>query len=209
MTAAQSNLIYAHGFEGRPNGTKARYLVDVLGHRLIAPEMHRYGWTFEDHVATVLTALDENPDIRCVVGSSMGGFATAVALSRRPDRDVSCVLMAPAVGLHAVWAELLGDDGLTDWRDSGVRRHAHAGVGRDVELPFALWSQCRDEAQVVVRHPCVIIHGRNDEVVPFANSEALAERSPGVNRLLASDDGHRLSNSLHLLEDALGLLEFG
>jgi pimeloyl-ACP methyl ester carboxylesterase len=44
----------------------------------------------------------------------------------------------------------------------------------------------------------VIIHGRRDEIVPLAASEALVARFPFV-RLLAVDDEHRLADSLELL----------
>jgi len=44
----------------------------------------------------------------------------------------------------------------------------------------------------------VIIHGRHDDVVPLAASEALAARFPSV-RLLVVEDEHRLAASLELL----------
>ena len=201
---SRPKLVYAHGFEGRPDGMKAQHLKERLGFDLVAPEMHRLGWSFQDHVRTVLAALDETPDATYIVGSSMGGFSTAVALAQRPHRQINCILMAPAVGIHSAWATTLGVDGMRAWAENGVLPYQHAGVGRAVQLPYALWSECRDAAGVVLRHPTVIIHGRFDDVVPLTNSEGLAACSPGVKALLTAEDGHRLSNSLGLITEALG-----
>ena len=204
---SKPKVIYAHGFEGRPDGAKAQYLGNELGFQVVAPTMYGLGWSFHDQVQVVLKALDEHPNAHRVVGSSMGGFAVAVALSQRTSRQAKCVLMAPAIGIHASWARALGDSAMESWANSGFLAHAHASAGREVQLPYELWTQCRDAAKVVIGHPCVIIHGRADDIVPFSNSEALAARSPGVITLLATDDEHRLSHSLGSLKTALNYLE--
>jgi len=199
-------ILFAHGFEGRPTGSKPRYLKETLGHEVIAPLMNAGGWTFEDQVRAVTDAMAEHPDARLLVGSSMGGFATAVAASRHPSRDLRILLMAPAVGIHAVWAEALGDAGLAQWAETGTRTHFHRGRDAEVELPYALWTQCRDAAEVSLKHPAVIIHGLQDETISIDFAVALARRSPGVRRLYGVADGHRLQASRHLMADAIELL---
>ncbi len=76
----------------------------------------------------------------------------------------------------------------------------------EVELPYTLWSECRDAADVVLEHPTVIIHGLHDETIAIDYAVALARRSPGVRRLYGVADGHRLQNSRHLMADAIELL---
>lgn len=199
-------ILFAHGFEGSSSGTKPRYLRDTLGHEVIAPTMYARGWTFEGHVATVLEAIDRHPDLDVVVGSSMGGFASAVALSQRPDRSVRAVLLAPAVGIHEAWAEVMGPAAMRDWAETGTRRYLHRGLNEYLDLPYDFWCQCRDAAEVEVLHPCIIVHGIDDEVVPIERSEALQARSPGVIDLVRVNDGHRLHGALPQMEGILARL---
>lgn len=200
-------VLFAHGFEGVPNGRKARHLRDVLGYEVVAPPMNQKGWSFEDEITVVLEALDEHPDIELVTGSSMGAFAVAAAAARRRTRKLRLLLLAPAVGIHQAWVEQLGEDGMKLWAEMGRLQYHHQGVGHHVELPYRLFTQCRDEADVTCTHPTVIIHGLRDDVVPVENAVALARRSPGVRRLYAVDDGHRLLDSLGLMGEAIAVLE--
>ena len=199
-------IIFAHGFEGVPTGSKPRYLRETLGHEVIAPLMNARGWTFEDQVSAVTDAMSEHTDAQLLVGSSMGGFAVSVAASRHPNRDLRLLLMAPAVGIHAVWAEALGEVGLAQWAKTGTRTHFHRGRGVEVELPYALWTQCRDASNVALSHPTVIIHGLHDETISVDYAVSLARRSAGIRRLYAVPDGHRLQHSRHLMADAIDLL---
>ncbi len=166
---------------------------------VVAPTMYANGWTFEGHVQSVLEALDNSPNIDFVIGSSMGGFASAVALSKRPDRQVNLVLLAPAVGIHDTWAETFGVTKMSQWRSAGTIAYFHRGLDRDIELPYEFWLGCESAAEVVVRHRCVILHGRQDEAVPLSNSLRLAERSPGVRGVIVTEDGHRLHRSFDQL----------
>lgn len=200
--------IFAHGFEGVPSGRKPRYLREALGLEVSAPVMSRRGWTFEGQVGVLLQEIDAVADAGpvLVVGSSVGGFAAAVASTRRPDRDLRLVLMAPAVGVHEVWERQLGEQGLALWREMGTLQYRHLGVDHEVELPWALYDECRGAADVVVRHRAVVVHGKHDDVIPVENALALAKRSPGVKRLYVVDDGHRLLDSLDVMAEAVRLV---
>lgn len=200
-------VFFAHGFEGVPNGRKARHLRDKLGFEVVAPLMNQKGWRFEDQVQTVLEAIDADDDLELLVGSSMGAFAVAVAASRRRLRKLRLVLLAPAVGLHEAWLEQLGEDGMKLWADMGSLQYHHQGVGHHVELPYALFTECRDASGVVCTHPTVIVHGLHDETIPVRNALELARRSPGVRRMYAVDDGHRLLDHLSVMDEAVALLD--
>lgn len=196
-------VLFAHGFEGVPTGRKPVYIREKLGAEVIAPSMSKLGWTFRDQVDVLLETLDARRDLRVIVGSSMGGFAAAVAASRRRDRDLRVVLMAPAVGVHRMWADQLGEEGMRIWEEMGTIDYRHQGVDHDVALPYELWRQCRDAAHVIVEHPCVVIHGKADDVIPVEYTLELAKRSPGIRRLHVVDDGHRLLHHLDLMADAI------
>ena len=149
--------LFAHGFEGVPNGRKARHLREAIGLEVTAPLMNHKGWSFEAHVEAALEVIDGDPALELLVGSSLGAFAVAVAAARRRLRRLKLVLLAPAVGLHRGWVEQLGEEGMKLWADMGSLQYHHQGVGQHVELPYALYTQCRDEAGVVCTHPTVII----------------------------------------------------
>lgn len=197
-------LLFCHGFEGHPDGGKPRAL-RAWGHEVVAPLMYSRGWRFEDQVETALEALDADPKVQTIVGSSLGGFAAAVAASRRPQRDLRLLLLAPAVGLHQVWADRLGALGLAQWEAADALPYPHAGAG-PVTLPWALFEECRAHAEVSVTHPLVIVHGLSDAVIPVQRGVALAARSPGLRRLYAVPDGHRLMGSLPTVREALAYL---
>jgi pimeloyl-ACP methyl ester carboxylesterase len=201
-----THCLFAHGFEGVPQGRKARYLHETLGYSVEAPLLSQKGFSLENQVDVLLEALDAAPAVRLLVGSSLGAFSAAVAASRRPERDLRLVLLAPAVGLHAVWATQLGAEGMALWAEEGRLQYRHQGVDADVQLPYSLWTQCRDAAEVALHHPTVIIHGLQDEVIPVENGLALARRSPGCRRFIAVPDGHRLLASLPLLGEAAALV---
>lgn len=187
--------LFAHGFEGVPNGRKARYL-QSLGHEVVAPLMSAKGWRLSDHVAVLHEIIDADPDLQLLVGSSFGALALAVAASQRPDRDLRLVLIAPAVGLHDTWERQMGADAIALWAEMGAVQYRHQGIDQEVQLPYALYTECCEAASIRCAHPTAILHGLRDETIPVANALALAERSPGVRRLVAVADGHRLLESL-------------
>ncbi len=195
--------LFAHGFEGVPAGRKTRYLQETLGYEVRAPHMTSMGWTFEDQVAVLLHAIDEEPALRLVVGSSLGAFALAVAASRRPDRDLRVVLMAPAVGIHEMWSRQLGENGMKLWEEMGRIQYHHQGVGQDVMLPYRLWTQCLANAGVALTHPTVIVHGLADETIPVERALAFAKGCPGLRRFHAVPDGHRLLDSMGVMAEAI------
>jgi pimeloyl-ACP methyl ester carboxylesterase len=49
-----------------------------------------------------------------------------------------------------------------------------------------------------IRTPVLLLHGRQDRVVPFAHGEWLARRIPGVEARLTDEDGHLTLTERHL-----------
>ena len=96
---------------------------------------------------------------------------------------------------------------MSAWRREGWIPFRHRGLGRSVALPFQLWTEVQAADALDVHHPCVIIHGVNDEIIPIDLSRALQLRSPAILRLIEVDDGHRLNQSLDALVDAIQLMD--
>ena len=199
--------LYAHGFEGGPEGRKARYLAKTLGFELQAPTLHARGWSLEKYVDVIYDALASEPKMRFVVGSSMGGLASMLAVQRLPRRPLRLLLCAPAFGIHRSWRQKLGELVFQEWRRRGVISYPHAGLNRTIELPYQFWIECRDAIPAVLVHPTAIIHGRRDDVVPIEESRRVAAAFPDLVELFEVDDDHRLGSSLALFSDALSRLQ--
>ena len=99
MSTASTLVVFAHGKESGPWGSKIRYLADVanrLGAAVISPDYR----DLDDPQARVtrLMALPLPEHRKLVlVGSSMGGYVSIVA--SRHLRPAGIFLMAPAIGL--------------------------------------------------------------------------------------------------------------
>ena len=204
-----TDLVYLHGFSSAPGGNKgafSRRWAEARGIACHAPDLNLP--TFETLTLTAQVAaveelvrsLDAPP---VLVGSSMGGFvATALAHRGAPLR--SMILLAPAIHFArrrqegAAWAE---------YRAHGEMQVFHHGAGRPLRLGPALLADLpnwADDAAWRVPVPTVILHGRHDEAVPLAESEAYAARNPEA-ALQVLDDDHGLlaPASLACLEAAL------
>jgi predicted esterase YcpF (UPF0227 family) len=83
-----AKILFLHGLESTPGGTKAVYL-ERAGHTVLNPALPKY--SFEESVAIAQGMIDrELPDV--IVGSSRGG---AVAMCLSPN-GAKTVLVAPA-----------------------------------------------------------------------------------------------------------------
>lgn len=83
-----AKILFLHGLESKPGGSKAKYL-EKVGHQVLNPALPKY--SFEESVAIAQGVLDREL-VDVIVGSSRGG---AVAMSLSP-RGAKTVLIAPA-----------------------------------------------------------------------------------------------------------------
>ena len=110
-------VLFAHGFEGTPNGGKPTYMREELGWDVVAPVMSANGWNIEQETRVLLEHLDsEKFDL--VAGSSMGGLAAANASRLRPEMGFGVLLIAPAFGLEEMWYNRLSVDEMKQWETS-------------------------------------------------------------------------------------------
>ena len=111
------------------------------------------------------------------------------------------ILLAPAIHFarrrmtSPTWAA---------YRDRGEMEVFHYGLGRPLRLGPELLRDLPnwlDDAAWRIPLPTGILHGRHDEAVPLAESEAYRDRNPeAVLRVLDDDHGLLRSASLESLE---------
>lgn len=194
-------VLFAHGFEGGPDGSKPAYMAEVLGWDVTTPVMSTFGWTIEQQTQVLLDLIDGN-EYDLVAGSSMGGLAAANASALRPDADFSLLLIAPAFGLAEMWRSSLSGEELEAWESSDSRAYHHHGFGHDIDLSWAFMQAAERMSWPVLNHPAVILHGTQDDIVPIENSR----RVSGVTALIEIEDGHRMQLAMPHFEVAAKLL---
>ena len=197
-------VLFAHGFEGSPNGSKPTYMKEALGWEVTAPKMSELGWSIANQTEVLTRLIDEN-EFDIVIGSSMGGLAAANASSMRPDEDFVLILMAPAFGLAENW-EGMEDTGRNAWKTTGERRYT--GFELDIMLPWEFMEAAEKMSWPIPLHPTAIMHGKNDEVVPISFSRKVEKECSNVT-LHEFDDTHRLKDSMRFISEISDSLRAG
>ena len=197
-------MLFAHGFEGSPTGSKPTYMREAFGWEVRAPKMSELGWSIASQTEVLINHLDDG-EYDLVVGSSMGGLAAANASSMRPNEDIRLLLIAPAFGLAENW-EGMEEAGRSAWKTTGERRYT--GFELDIVLPWEFMESAERMSWPIPAHPTAIMHGRFDEVVPISYSRKVDESCKNVT-LYETDDGHRMKDSLSLMQEIVSELMDG
>ena len=196
-------VLFAHGFEGTPEGSKPAYMRDELGWDVVAPSMSELGWTIEQETEVLLRIIDEDGPFDIIAGSSMGGLAAANASNLRPDEKFSLLLIAPAFGLGDLWREGAKPEGLAQWENDGSIPYFMNGLGIEVTLGWEFFLAAERMSWPKLNHPTIILHGNQDSVVPLENSHKVAKDDECVVSLIEIDDGHRMQEAkVHFAEAA-------
>ena len=202
-------VLFAHGFEGTPEGSKPSYMRDELGWDVVAPSMSELGWTIEQETEVLLRIIDEDGPFDIIAGSSMGGLAAANASNLRPDEKFSLLLIAPAFGLGDLWREGANPEGLAQWEKDGSIPYFMNGLGIEVTLDWEFFLSAERMSWPKLNHPTVILHGNLDDIVPIENSRKVAKEDAHVVELIEIEDGHRMQKACFQFEEVAKILEMG
>ena len=200
-------VLFGHGFEGRPEGSKPGYMKDVLGWEIITPVMSEQGWTIENQTNVLLQIIDEEGPFDIIAGSSMGGLAAANVSELRPNANFSLLLIAPAFGLDELWRQGAKEEGLAKWKHEGSIQYFHNGFGHDITLDWDFFVAAEKMSWPTLNHPTVILHGNLDDVVPIENSRKVAKEDARVVALIEIEDGHRMQEACFQFEEVAKILD--
>jgi len=166
-------VVFAHGMEGSPQGTKAAFLREELG--AVSPWLGELGLAGQVE-ALGLAIGGQGPAV--LVGSSLGGLSALGLAASRSELIAHLVLLAPAVGM-ARRAELRPE---VEQRRPG------------------LFDESREFSELAVPAslPATIVHGLEDDVIRLEDVLDLAARSPSAGLILVHDD-HPLHGSRELI----------
>ncbi len=191
-------VLWAHGLESSPDGSKPTWMVEELGWDVVSPAMSERGWTIAEQTEVIAEAIAADDGFDVIMGSSYGGLAIANAVARFPDRRLRLVLMAPAFGLAENFRRIAGEAGVREWEETGSRPYFHHGFGHEVQFGWDFITSADEMSWPALTHPTVIIHGKSDDIVPIESSLKVV-RSNELAELIEVDDGHRLADSLHFI----------
>jgi alpha-beta hydrolase superfamily lysophospholipase len=205
-------VLWVHGFGSHRGGEKALALEAECNRRgwaFAAFDFRGHGDTGGDMADLTASRLLEDLDVIAdriaprgqvrlgLVGSSMGGFASAWWAKRHPGRVVGCVLLAPAFGfLDRRW-NLLTPDEQAEWGRTG--RRVVRNTWLEVEIGIGLMAERdRFRPEELARDwatPALLLHGMADDTVPDRDSLDFV-RAVDYSRVelrLLKDGDHRLT----------------
>jgi pimeloyl-ACP methyl ester carboxylesterase len=195
-------FLYLHGFASGVDSGKARFLrgrFAELGLNLEVPDLAQ--GDFENlTISGQLRVIDRhlNSDSACLIGSSLGGYLTALYASSHPEIE-RVVLLAPAFGFARRWPDKLGTAATAQWERTGYMDVFHYGENAQRRISWKIIQDGRNYPdEPSFSQPALIFHGIRDDVVPSEFSRSFAANRPNVTlRLLDSD--HQLTDSVDLI----------
>ncbi|MEE3716482.1 YqiA/YcfP family alpha/beta fold hydrolase [Tumidithrix elongata RA019] len=187
------NYLYLHGFASGPQSQKAKFLQNQfakIGLTLPVPDLNLGDFT-QITLSAQLQYLNREFGDRplIAIGSSLGGFLALQMAIANPQIE-KLVLLAPAFEFGQRLAEGLGAEAIAQWQATGSRDFFHYSLNRQLPLKYEFFADAQTYAGKTLNRniPILIIHGLQDEVIPFQLSQAFAESHPDVTlRLVESD----------------------
>jgi len=201
---AKPSILFLHGFASSDQATKAKYLRERLeteaGTSLHAINFNPTPTDFEWMTPTGMIdrarqyVLDHDLEPLSLIGSSLGGLI-AVNYAHRYGNVDRMLLLAPLLRWTTIWDS---EAAMARWEEEGsmpVSHYALPGKPR-LRFDFQVDGRCYSE-WVPPAAPTVIVHGRDDDIVPIAGSRAYAEQYPDRVRLLELESaGHDMNDHL-------------
>jgi pimeloyl-ACP methyl ester carboxylesterase len=225
-------VMYVPGFQGSGHGLKSQSIGQhclTSGLRYVCYDPEATGeskvenilslefkhW-FEDAEAALIKASEDGQKV-LLIGSSMGGWISLTLANRFPNVVAGLLLISPAVNFlrpkYQIWYDQAGAEAQKDQDNGKVAfmdpSYAIVPIRKDFvakssELEIDL-SKCLE-----IKCPVKIIHGVQDDTIPFKNSLDVMNVVSGsdVELIYKKDGDHRMQNEsgLELIMRTLDVL---
>ena len=196
----QMQYIYLHGFASSPQSHKAQYLGDrftEIGLHLHILDLNAGDFshlTLTRQIEQTVSAFSVADTPVTIIGSSFGGL-TAAWLGEKYPQVQRLILLAPAFGFLDHWLPKLGEAQVKQWQHSGYLSVYHYGCNQQIPLhyQFVTDAQQYNESKLNKALPTVILHGKNDDIIPVEASRNYIRQHPWA-RLIELESDHNLTN---------------
>ena len=194
-----THYFYLHGFASSPRSTKAQFLAKAfqsVNLDLRSPDLNQndfYHLTLTRQIQQVRSLLPKSGSVT-LIGSSLGGLTAAWLGEQCPQVD-RLVLLAPAFQFLEHWLPRLGREQIRQWRETRLLQVYHYAQQTNLPLNYAFVTDAAqyDETQLQRSLPTLILHGRQDEVIPIQASRDYAATRSAV-KLIELESDHALAN---------------
>ncbi|MDJ0695093.1 YqiA/YcfP family alpha/beta fold hydrolase [Mastigocoleus sp. MO_188.B34] len=194
--------IYLHGFASSPNSNKARYIEQHFAENKInlrIPDLNNNDFSHLTITRQVkqVTAYFDNVELPVtLIGFSLGGL-TAVHLGEKHPIVKRLILLAPAFGFLSHWLAKLGEEKIQRWKQEKYLMVYHYREKRELPLSYEFLKDATQYSEEILKRPIptLILHGKNDEVIPIEASRDFARQRPWV-KLVELDSDHSLGDVL-------------
>ena len=210
-------VVYVHGFGSHQGGEKALFFrnrfVD-MGFAYLAFDHRGHGSSsgtmteltisrsIED-LGLILSAHRKDYKRSILIGSSMGGQTASWFAAQNPDRVAANLLIAPGFRFLENRIRDLGPKGLEILRKEGemtVRtKWVEARIGKQLLEDAEHYPM--EKLIPMVRTPTLILHGTEDDTVPFEDSVTFVQKAKArpLDLLLIAGGDHRLTDQKETL----------
>lgn len=206
--APPKDLIFLHGFASSSRSTKARYLAERLGGipgvRFHVPDFNPAPEDFEYLTVTGMInrlrqyLIDHEVKAGDIIASSLGALV-ALHYAQRFGSVGRLILLAPVLSYDSLH---FSGETAKQWQEDGTTQVSHYAFPGKVFLRYDFHLDgMRYSGQIPPPAPVLILHGRRDEVIPFANSSEYASEYPGMVSLVELDSDHGLLDMLNVIWD--------
>ncbi len=193
-------IVYLHGFASSPQSSKARFFARQFAEAGVpfqAPRLDEGNFeslTISGQLRVIQRLMTGGPAV--LMGSSLGGYLAALYAVRHPNEVEKVVLMAPAFQFPRRWRERFGPQELERWKREGSLPFFHYGSKTEQRLGYGFVEDGEQyEDQPSFLQPGLILHGKEDPVVPVTVSREFAAAHSNA-KLVEFPSGHELTDVL-------------
>jgi pimeloyl-ACP methyl ester carboxylesterase len=170
----------------------------------------QWGKAMQTDISDGIAALGKegivDPRRACIVGASYGGYAALAGVTLQQGLYRCAVAVAPVADVGMLFSTERYDNGATGLLRRSLEEELGPKSGFDAISPRKL----ADRADA----PILLIHGKDDTVVPFDQSERMADALKGAGKphrlVVLRDEDHwlsRASTRLQMLEEAVAFVQ--
>ncbi|RQV98894.1 MAG: alpha/beta fold hydrolase [Calditrichaeota bacterium] len=199
------NYIYLHGFLSGPDSKKGLFLkarFEKLGVGLHLPDLNHGNFThitITSQLKVVSSLTHKLPGDKVLIGSSLGGYLAALSAMKFPQIR-KLVLIAPAFGFIPRYLKRLTREQREEWKRKGFIKlfHYHHQEQRLLAYDIVKDAAKYQDLEIQNSQPSLLIHGLQDESVPYRESIEYASRHAGAELLLLPAD-HGMLDKLEII----------